>query len=108
MRKKVEKMQPQMKLMISVIEKRGERRERTFSNFPISIGRLPDNDIVIIDDFVSRKHCKIFTDGESIVVEDLNSTNGSILNNESVVEATSLSDKDVLQVGKFQLVLNIL
>jgi len=101
-------MQPQLKLMISVIERRGERKERLFSKFPISIGRLPDNDIVIIDEFVSRKHCKIIAEGESIVLEDLNSTNGSVLNDELVVESALLNDKDVLQIGKFQLVLNIL
>lgn len=101
-------MPPQMKLMISVIERGGERTERIFSKFPISIGRLPDNDIVVIDEFVSRKHCIIFTEGESIVLEDLNSTNGSVINDELVVESALLSDKDILQIGKFQLVLNIL
>jgi len=101
-------MQSQMKLMISVNERRGEREERIFSKFPISIGRLPDNDIVIIDEFVSRKHCKIFTEGESMVLKDLKSTNGSVLNDELVIDAALLNDKDVLQIGKFQLVLNIL
>ena len=46
----------------------------------ITVGRSPDNDIVIDNPAVSSHHCKITLVGNTFVVEDLNSSNGVFLN----------------------------
>ncbi len=56
----------------------------TSSDFPIqseafSVGRAPDNDLVISHPSVSRKHARIKIEGETLIIEDLNSANGSFL-----------------------------
>ncbi|HUR15731.1 MAG TPA: DUF3662 and FHA domain-containing protein [Candidatus Limnocylindrales bacterium] len=71
--------------------------------FPVSagttrIGRAPENDIVLIDDRVSRRHGQIATRFGMLVYTDLGSTNGSFLNGSPVTEI-ALGPTDLLQVG---------
>ena len=68
----------------------------------ITIGRGEENDIVIDNLAVSKQHARIlrYLDGYSI--EDLNSTNGTYLN-EKMVSKAELKHKDVLTVGKHTL-----
>ena len=53
----------------------------------INIGRSPDNDIVIDDPSVSRKHARVVFDGDQYVVEDLASTAGVKVNGNKVQKA---------------------
>ena len=46
----------------------------------IGIGRSPDNDIQIKDASVSRNHLKIIRRGDKFFIEDLNSRNGTLVN----------------------------
>jgi len=49
-------------------------------NFPkISIGRSPENVIIIPDPEVSRRHSIISKEGDKLFLEDLNSTNGTYI-----------------------------
>ncbi len=71
--------------------------------FPVNagtmrIGRAPDNDIVLIDDRVSRQHGQIATRFGMLVYTDLRSTNGSFLNGTPVTEI-ALGPTDILQLG---------
>lgn len=53
------------------------------------IGRAPDNDVVIEKNDISNYHAKIMlTDGEEVIVEDLNSTNGTFVNGYRVKKVT--------------------
>ncbi|MBN1640719.1 MAG: protein kinase [Anaerolineae bacterium] len=45
----------------------------------LSVGRTPSNDIQLVDTGVSRHHVRIGYDGQSFTVTDLNSTNGTYL-----------------------------
>lgn len=42
----------------------------------LSIGRTPDNDLVIPDMLVSRRHARLLTGAQGLVIEDLHSANG--------------------------------
>jgi hypothetical protein len=68
-----------------------------------TIGRLPDNSIVIENPAVSGHHACVFRDGDQFVVEDLESTNGTFVNERRVTRHT-LRGGDVLLVGKHELV----
>ena len=64
----------------------------------IRLGRALDNDIVLVDDKVSRHHGQIGVRLGMLVYTDLGSTNGSYLNGGSVSEI-ALGPGDVLQLG---------
>ena len=64
-----------------------------------TIGRTPDNDLRIDEDYISRHHAVVLLSGSNTIVEDLNSTNGTYVNGERVTRAT-LKKGDLLTVGK--------
>ncbi|MCX7943839.1 MAG: FHA domain-containing protein [Deltaproteobacteria bacterium] len=64
----------------------------------ITLGRGADNDIVIKDVSVSRRHAEISRDLNQIVIRDLGSGNGVILNDERITER-ELSSGDVIKLG---------
>ncbi|MBI4425140.1 MAG: FHA domain-containing protein [Elusimicrobia bacterium] len=69
----------------------------------LTVGRKPDNDIVIDNPAVSGHHCKIFKQGDTFYLEDLDSTNGTYVNEKRVMKA-GLHDSDVVGLAKHALV----
>lgn len=61
-----------------------------------SLGRAPDNDIVLAGDGVSRYHARITMDAARYVITDLDSKNGTFVNGVSIRETTVLGDGDRL------------
>ncbi|MBU8934233.1 MAG: FHA domain-containing protein [candidate division Zixibacteria bacterium] len=69
----------------------------------LSIGRTNDNDIVLENRGVSRKHAMIeFNDGAAILLDN-ESLNGTFINSRKISEEV-LRDADVITIGKYQLV----
>jgi hypothetical protein len=64
-----------------------------------TIGRTDDNDIAIARPSISRHHAVITSGPRQTVIEDLNSTNGVLVNRRRVRE-TVLRDGDVVHIGK--------
>jgi two-component system, cell cycle response regulator len=63
------------------------------------IGRGHLNQIVLIDDGISRSHCRLIAlPGGEVMLEDLSSTNGTYINSERVSRRL-LRDGDKIQVG---------
>ena len=71
----------------------------------ISIGRTSDNDIVLDNRGVSRKHALIEFAPDSALVIDNDSLNGTFLNDRKITEET-LKDKDRISIGKYELIFN--
>lgn len=69
----------------------------------ISIGRSNDNDIVLENKGVSRKHAMIEFNNNAAVIIDNESLNGTFVNNRKVTEEV-LRDQDTIMIGKFQLI----
>lgn len=69
----------------------------------LTVGRKPDNDIVIDNPAISSHHCKIVLKGDTYYVEDLESTNGTFVNEKRIVKS-GLHDQDVVGVAKHALV----
>lgn len=65
----------------------------------VKIGRLPDNTLVIDNPAVSGHHARVFREGGAVVLEDLESTNGTFVN-ERRVRRHTLRHGDVVLVGK--------
>jgi hypothetical protein len=72
---------------------------------PVTIGRAPDNDIPIDNLAVSNYHARVYVEAGSLVVEDLNSLNGSFLN-DIRVERAMLKDGDTILIGKHQVIVD--
>jgi hypothetical protein len=67
---------------------------------PLTIGRDPAQALAIIHEaIVSKLHCSIFFRAGKIVIKDLNSTNGTFVNDEKVSER-ELNDNDIIFLGK--------
>lgn len=66
-----------------------------------TLGRAIENDIVLPDMYVSRKHAKISFENGVYVIEDLNSTNGTFLNGDDIKGKGKqpLKDGDELRFG---------
>lgn len=81
--------------------------DQVLKEYPVglmmTIGRLPDNTVILDNPAVSGHHACLFRDGEDYVVEDLQSTNGTFVNDTRVSRHT-LKDGDVVLVGKHRLV----
>lgn len=78
-------------------------REITGVSVPLTgtviIGRSPDSDLVIADEFVSSSHARIVPAGDGFAVEDLGSTNGTIVNGQPVTRPLPVSAGDVIELG---------
>jgi len=72
----------------------------------LAIGRRKDNDIVIDNLAVSGHHAKIDAVGDAFVLVDLQSKNGSFVN-EQLVSSHWLKDGDVISVGKHLLLFSL-
>lgn len=64
-----------------------------------SIGRLPDNAVVVDNPAVSGHHAAVFRDGDHFVIEDLASTNGTFVNGKRV-SRQRLQGGDAVRVCK--------
>ncbi|MFB6374400.1 MAG: FHA domain-containing protein, partial [Bradymonadaceae bacterium] len=66
-----------------------------------SVGRLPRNDLQVNEGDVSRVHCRFRIEGDDVVVEALDTPNGTRVEDREVTpgEAVSLTDEDVVEVG---------
>lgn len=69
------------------------------------IGRAPTCAIHLKDDHVSLTHARVFERGGTLWVEDLKSTNGTLLNGQSIRHAAPLHAGDRLTVGTIVLTL---
>ncbi|KXP06045.1 ABC transporter [Tsukamurella tyrosinosolvens] len=70
----------------------------------MTIGRTPDNDIAIGDMLVSRRHARLLTGPQGLVIEDLGSANGTQVNGRRIAGPTSLRDGDLVTVGNSDLI----
>jgi len=64
------------------------------------IGRDLSNDIVINDPEISRRHSRLFTQGNTFVLEDLGSTNGTFVNGQRLMGPNMLRPGDVITFGE--------
>ena len=64
-----------------------------------TIGRTPDNDLCIDEEFISRHHAVVLVAATGTVLEDLNSTNGVFVNGARITRR-QLSEGDLVTIGK--------
>jgi CheY-like chemotaxis protein len=67
--------------------------------FPYLIGRSSECDLHLFDPALSRRHCRLEWRDDHLMVEDLGSRNGTLVNGEKVLEPRVLAEGDMLRIG---------
>ncbi len=65
-----------------------------------TLGRAPDNTIILDDEYTSNEHAKIKLLDEQWWLEDLNSSNGTLLNNLPISKPTVITSGDLITIGE--------
>ena len=77
-------------------------KEALIAKEKTTLGRRPYNDIVIDNLAVSGEHALLHLVGADVVIEDLNSTNGTYINGKAV-KKQQLSNNDIIEIGKYKI-----
>jgi len=65
----------------------------------ITLGRTEENNVVLSDKYVSSTHAKIYSKNDKYFLEDLKSTNGTILNGVKINGMVEIFVGDQIQIG---------
>ena len=95
-----------MQAVLVMFRNDGDRRSFSLSREMTVIGRRQDCDLMIPLGEISRKHCRIIKEADTLRIEDLGSSNGTYLNGKRIQEAV-LSAGDTVQVGPVMFVLQV-
>ena len=95
-----------MQVVLAMFRGDGERRSFSVVREMTVIGRREDCDLRIPVGDVSRKHCRLVMEADTIRIEDLGSSNGTYVNGHRVQEAV-LQPGDRIQVGPVQFIIQI-
>ncbi len=87
-----------MGFQLVIAEGKEAGREFVFDQLSVLIGRTSECDVVLYDPGVSRKHARIFNEGEEYFVEDMGSSNGTKVNG-SIIKKKQLADGDAISLG---------
>jgi pSer/pThr/pTyr-binding forkhead associated (FHA) protein len=93
---------------ISLVLLSGEEIDaKQFSASEITIGRSASNDFAVPDDTVSARHSRLRFHHNQWWLEDLNSTNGTYLNDERVIGPTVVVAGDEVRCGQVNLLIQV-
>lgn len=65
----------------------------------LTIGRKEDNSLILNDPYVSSHHAKVYLKNNDYILEDLESTNGTLLNSEKVSGKVYIRKDDEIKIG---------
>ena len=68
----------------------------------LTFGRNQSNDIYIKDPFVSKRHFQIIEDEGDYYLEDLDSANGTYLNQEKIEDVVKLRNGDIVKISNIE------
>jgi pSer/pThr/pTyr-binding forkhead associated (FHA) protein len=70
------------------------------SSLPVTIGRAKDSTVVIDDDYASNNHARLVPSGKTWMLEDLGSTNGTLLGTSKVSAPVAVKVGDRITIGR--------
>ena len=77
--------------------------QRSLDQQQLTIGRSDESDIQLDGLLISNDHARISQTAEGVVIEDLNSTNGTYVNGQRITARRSITYDDMVQIGPFLL-----
>ena len=96
-----------MRALFSIVK--GKDKGKSFyvtEGKPLSLGRSSAADIALSEPRISRIHCRFTHDGKHIMLTDLNSTNGTYVN-ERKIKSVPLTDQDAIRIGETVITMTI-
>lgn len=95
------------KLTFTYVDADGAKQSFELADDRTIIGRHSECEISISDGRLSREHLAIERKGDEFYASDLNSSNGSELNGEPIIERVRLNNRDKLSLGGFEIEVEI-
>jgi predicted component of type VI protein secretion system len=95
-----------MQVVLVMFRGEGDRRSFSLPRDVTVMGRREDCDLRIPLGEVSRKHCRLIADGDTLKIEDLGSSNGTFVNGQRIQESP-VNPGDVIQIGPIMFVVQI-
>jgi len=95
-----------MEVNLVFIDKNGTQQSFPLPSAVTFIGRRHDCDLTIPLSVVSRRHCEIYSEFGKLMVRDLKSRNGTVVNDESI-EETQIKAGDILKIGPIRFIVQI-
>ncbi len=92
-----------MKVVLAIYHQTTKVRDCILDHLPLVIGRSADSDIQLDDRWVSRQHCKVDLQDGVVVVQDLESRHGTLVNDKPIT-VSKLFPGDTLCIGLSRLV----
>jgi sigma-B regulation protein RsbU (phosphoserine phosphatase) len=86
-------------LRLHVVPADGPPFDHALDAESLTIGRSSNCGLILADRFLSRTHARILREGESFMVEDLGSRNGTLLNGQPIEKAGPLRPGDVIRLS---------
>jgi uncharacterized protein YgiM (DUF1202 family) len=84
-----------------LVAQQGPEQGRAFAIPPMGllVGRAGECDLALDDAQVSRRHARFYWHGSHLLVEDLGSANGTVVNGQPVSRAQPLNERDLVSIG---------
>ena len=86
---------------VKISEKGGQQSNYEFDKPEVTIGRMKGNDIVLPKGNVSKKHARIYGRNGALMIDDLDSTNGTYVNGRKVTSEHEITENDKIYIGDF-------
>ncbi len=88
-----------MDVLMQVIQGKPHGKRLRFSQGEFVFGRGPECHVRPDSPSISRQHCLLRVTGEGVLIRDLCSTNGTLVNGQRVLGERPLADGDLVQLG---------
>ena len=95
-------MRDDANINLRVTRPNGPTKVHTFTTAPIRFGRGEENDVVLDDVSVSRRHAEIYERSDRLFLRDLKSLNGIRLNGELTIDS-EIVPGDVITIGVYEI-----
>ena len=79
--------------------------QRPLRKGALTIGRTPENNIVLQSGAVSRQHARISLDATGVWISDLGSANGVLVDDETITEGTRITEVNRVTIGGYRVFL---
>jgi two-component system cell cycle response regulator len=86
-------------VVIYAKDKSAQGRRQMLRASPVRVGRMSDNEIVLDDDAVSRRHARLEKRESGWAVMDVGSRNGTLVNDREISGVAKLAHGDRLKIG---------
>ena len=89
--------------VVTIIEQGAEPRTQPFDGTEITIGRAPENSVVLQGGAVGERHCRVVASDRRLVIFDLKTAAGTFVNGRRLNGPQPVGPRDKVVVGPFTL-----